>query len=31
MVHLPFVDSYYNLSIKTAALLRWPDRQVRRK
>ena len=30
VVHLPFVDSYYNLSVKTAALLRWPQRQVRR-
>ncbi len=29
VVELPFVDSYYNLSVKTAHLLRWPVRQVR--
>lgn len=30
VVRLPFVDSYYNLSVKTAALLRWPEQQVRK-
>jgi len=29
VVLLPFVDSYYNLSVKTAVMLRWPETDVR--
>jgi hypothetical protein len=29
VVVLPFLDSYYNLSVKTAALIRWPEKEVR--